>query len=375
MKKMHIHSLAVRRRGERRAALTPDSTRRLVDLGQRITVEPGAGRGSGFDDSAYVDSGAGVETDVEPDLIVCVEPPEPDRTGGAAAVLGLLEPLDAPERLEKLAAGGATCLAFELVPRTTRAQAVDALSSQATLAGYQAALEGAALCDRILPMLTTAAGTLRPGRVLVLGAGVAGLQAIATTRRLGAVVAGFDVRAAASEQVESLGATFVTVDMEVQDASAAGGYARQLEEDAETRLLAGLADHVAAADVVITTAAIPGKKAPLLVTEEMVRAMRPGSVVVDGSAATGGNCELSRPGEIVVVDGVTIAAPLDLVSRCANHASQLYARNVSNFVSLITDEENHLSIDTDDAIVAGSIAARDGEITHEWVLAARGGGS
>ena len=375
MKAMHIHALASRRPGERRTAVTPESARRLAESGHRVTLEPDAGLGSGYDDPSYAEAGAEITTGVESDLAVCVEPPEPDHLPASRAILGLLEPFDPSDRLEKLASGGATCFCFELAPRSSRAQSIDALSSQATLAGYQAVLEGAALCDRILPMMTTAAGTLRPGKVLVLGAGVAGLQAIATARRLGASVSGFDVRAAAAEQVESLGASFIAIDMETQDASTAGGYAQQLEEHAETRLLAGLFDHVAAADVVITTAAIPGRKAPLLVTGEMVAAMRPGSVVIDGSASTGGNCELTRPGETIVAEGVTVAGPLDLVSRCANHASQLYARNVANFVALLTGDDGELVIDTDDDIIAGTMAARDGKIVHEWILRTQGGKS
>lgn len=350
--------------------MTPASVRALVEGGHTVSIEPGVGSGSGYPDDDYVAAGAAAgSADVEADLVVVVESPEAKAIAGAQAVLGFLEPLDDPHRLAKLATSGSTLFAFELVPRITRAQSVDALSSQATLAGYQAALEGAALCDRIFPMLTTAAGTLRPARVLVLGAGVAGLQAIATARRLGAVVYGFDVRAAAAEQVESLGARFVTVDLEPQDAAEAGGYARQLADDAEARLLRGLFEHVTAADVVVTTAAIPGRPAPRLVTAEMVAAMRPGSVVVDAAAPTGGNCDLSRPGETIVVDGVTIAAPLDLPSRSANHATQTYARNVSNFIELLTDDDGSLVADAGDEIVLGSTAARGGEVVHERVLA------
>lgn len=368
---MKIHALAPRRPGERRSPVTPDSIQRLVGAGHEVTVEVDTAAGSGYGDSELEEAGAQVRDDPDADLVVCVEPPSIEQVGRATAILGLLEPLDDPDHLEKLASGDATCLAFELVPRTTRAQSVDALSSQATLAGYQAMVEGASLCDRIMPMLTTAAGTLRPGRVLVLGAGVAGLQAIATARRLGAMVHGFDVRAAASEQVESLGATFVTVDMEAQDSTTSGGYAREVSGDSQERLLAELFPHVAAADVVVTTAAIPGRKAPLLVTAEMVEAMRPGAVVIDGAALAGGNCELSRPGETIVANGVTVAAPLDLASRNANHASQLYARNVENFLALMTTEEGALDVEVDDDIVQGATAARGGEIVHEWVLKAR----
>lgn len=367
---MEIHALAPTNRWERRVAVTPESARRLIGQGHSVSISPGAGVGAGHSDESYEEAGVRIGRHSAADLLVCVEPPDPDQVTDATAVLGLLDPLGSPADLEKLAGGGATLLAFELIPRTTRAQMVDALSSQASLAGYQAALEAAALSDRIFPMLTTAAGTLRPALVLILGAGVAGLQAIATARRLGAAVSGFDVRAAAAEQVESLGASFVTVEVEAQDSSDSGGYARELADDAETRLLAGLYDHVVGADSVITTAAIPGRPAPLLVTAEMVERMRPGSVVVDGAASTGGNCEVSQPGDTIVIGGVTISAPLDLPSRSANHASQLLARNVANYVELISGGEGDLELDVDDDIVQESIAARGGELTHARVRAA-----
>lgn len=370
MKSMRIHVLAPATRWERRVAVTPDSARRLMEQGHEVSIDPEVGISSGYPDDDYRSHGVSVGRPDQIDLMVCVEPPTPDATAGARSVLGLLDPLGGAEAVVKLAQGGAALLAFELVPRTTRAQTVDVLSSQASLAGYQAALEAATRCDRIFPMLTTAAGTIRPARVLVLGAGVAGLQAIATARRLGAMVQGFDVRAAAAEQVESLGATFVTVDVEAQDAATAGGYAQELEEDAETRLLNGLFPHVEAADAVLTTAAIPGRPAPLLVTAAMVEAMRSGSVVVDGAAATGGNCEVSQAGETVVVDGVSVSAPLDLSSRSANHASQLFGRNVVNFVALLTGEDGSLDLDVDDDIVQSATVARNGEVGHDRVRAA-----
>lgn len=369
---MQIHVLAPGSRWERRVAVTPDSVRRLAEQGHRVSIDPGAGDASGYPDAGYREVGASIGRPEEVDLLICVEPPSADDTAGAHAVLGLLDPLGRVAEVDKLAQAGAALLAFELIPRTTRAQTVDVLSSQASLAGYQAALEAAVRCDRIFPMLTTAAGTIRPSRVLVLGAGVAGLQAIATARRLGAVVHGFDVRSAAAEQVESLGATFVSVDVEPQDATAAGGYAQELEKDTETRLLEGLFPHVEPADAVITTAAIPGKPAPLLVTAGMVEAMRHGSVVVDGAAATGGNCEVSRPGETMTVDGVSISAPLDLPSRSANHASQLFGRNVVNFVTLLTGEDASLQLDVDDDIVQAATVARGGQVVHERVHAALG---
>lgn len=364
---MHIAAIAGRRPGERRSPLTPKSVEKLVAAGHAVTVEKEIGDAAGFSDDAFRSAGAEVGTPGQVDLLVTIEPPEAGRIGQASAVLGFLEPLDDPEHLQTLADAGGSLYCFELVPRVTRAQTIDALTSQANLAGYQAVLEAAAACDRIFPMLTTAAGTLRPAGVLVLGAGVAGLQAIATARRLGAVVTAFDVRSAASEQVESLGARFITLDLEAQDERSAGGYARELEEDAEERLLRGLHDHVVQADAVITTAAIPGRPAPRLVTEEMVRAMRSGSVIIDGAASTGGNCEVSRPGETVVHEGVTVAAPLDLPSRCANHASQLFARNVTSFIELVTGDDATFTPDPDDEVVTGATAARSGEVVHDRV--------
>lgn len=366
---MRIAALAATRDGERRTPLIPATVRALVDAGHEISVESGVGAAAGFDDAAFQDAGASVgASHGGADLLVAIEPPSPEAVEGAAAVLGLLEPLDGAEGIGHLAATGATLFAFELLPRTTRAQAADALSSQATIAGYQAALEAARLSDRIFPMLTTAAGTVRPAEVLVLGAGVAGLQAIATARRLGAVVAAFDVRGAASEQVESLGARFVTVDMEAQDERASGGYARALADDDEARVLAGLLEHVASADAVVTTAAVPGRPAPRLVSADMVASMRPGAVVVDGAGATGGNCDVSQPGRTVVHDGVIVTAPLDLPSRKPNHASQLYARNVAAFVGFLTGGDGALDVDADDDLVVGSMVARDGRIVHERVL-------
>lgn len=365
---MRIAALAAARDGERRSPLTPSTTAALVDAGHEVTVEAGVGAGAGFDDDHFRDAGADVGAVDEADLLVTIEPPSVDRIRGSTAVLGLLEPLDDPDRIAELAESRAALFCFELLPRTTRAQAADALSSQATIAGYQATIEAARLCDRIFPMLTTAAGTLRPAVVLVLGAGVAGLQAIATARRLGAIVSAFDVRASASEQVESLGARFVSVDLEAQDEKAAGGYARKLDADDETRLLRGLADHVANADAVVTTAAVPGRRAPRLVTADMVAAMRRGSVVVDCAGATGGNCEVSRPGETIVHEGVTVTAPLDLPSRGANHASQLYAKNVASFIALVSGDGGAFEIDVDDDIVMATMAARDGEIVNQRIV-------
>jgi NAD(P) transhydrogenase subunit alpha len=264
-----------------------------------------------------------------------------------------------------MAAHGAIIFAFEAVPRTTRAQVVDALSSQATVAGYQGVLEAATLTDRLFPMLTTAAGTIRPSRVLILGAGVAGLQAIAMARRMGAVVSAFDVRAAAAEQVRSLGATFIEVEMQAQDASTSGGYAKEVAADQQAQILAGLAPHVAAADVVVSTAAIPGRSAPLLIDDSMVSSMRRGAVIVDLAASTGGNCSATQPGSRIEVDGVIVEGATDLVSRVARDASAMYARNVAAFVDLITGADDAAFVaNWDDDIVAESCVARDGVLVH-----------
>jgi NAD(P) transhydrogenase subunit alpha len=322
--------------GERRVALTPTAVGRLVEAGNSVVVEEGAGVAAGFPDSGYRASGADIvdrKAALSRPLVTAVDLPA-DLPGGGT-VVGLLKPLERPDEMRRLAAQGTTALAFELVPRITRAQGMDALSSQATVAGYQAALEGAIIAIRFFPMLTTAAGTVPPGKALVLGAGVAGLQAIATCRRLGAVVSGFDVRAAAAEQVRSLGATFVQIDVAAQDETASGGYARELDTASEEAVLAGLAPFVAAADVVIATASIPGRPAPLLITAEMVASMRPGSVIVDLAAATGGNCAVTQRDRVVAVDGVSIVGYTNLPARKPHDASQMYARNVSALVALI----------------------------------------
>ena len=354
--------------GERRVALTPDVVGKLIERGHVVVVETDAGRRAGFIDDEYRAKGAEVGTAADAwsaDFVatVSLDDPLPD-LAPSSVLLGLLRPFDEPERMVRLAETGATIFAFEAVPRTTRAQTVDALSSQATAAGYQAALEGAAATDRFLPMLTTAAGTIPPGRVVVLGAGVAGLQAIATAKRLGAIVSAFDVRAAAAEQEESLGASFIDLEVERQDETQTGGYAREVAEDTQARIMDGLAPHIAQADVVITTAAIPGRPAPRLISAEMVEGMRSGSVIVDLAASTGGNCELTRPGETVDHGGVTIIGDTDLVSRVAHDASRMLAKNVASFLDLVTDDEGGLSLDFDDDIVAAACIARDGQIIH-----------
>ncbi len=352
--------------GERRVALTPEVAAKLVAKGHQVAVEAGAGVAAGHSDAEYASIGAEVVDTASAwsaDLIASVDRP-PASIAVSGAILGLLRPFDDVEGIGMLAATGVTGFAFEAVPRTTRAQVVDALSSQATIAGYQAVLEAATRSDRMFPMMTTAAGTLRPAKVVVLGAGVAGLQAIATARRLGAVVAAFDVRAAAAEQVRSLGAGFIEVEAAPQDASTSGGYAREVAADEQARILRGLFDHVTAADAVIGTAAIPGRRAPTLISRQMVEAMRPGAVIVDLAAATGGNCEATSPGETVAIGGVIIVGETDLVSRVAGDASRLYARNVASFVDLVTGEDGSFVPNWDDDIVSESCVMRDGRLVH-----------
>ncbi len=348
---------------ERRVALVPEIVSKLVAAGHQLTIEADAGTRAGHLDSAYVGAGASIGDPLQSEVVVCLD--LPDKTPKAGTViLGLFAPFQNKKDMEKLAKAGLTVFAFEAMPRTTRAQVVDVLSSQATIAGYQAVLEGATLSGRLFPMLTTAAGTIPPARVLILGAGVAGLQAIATARRLGAMVSAFDVRAAAAEQVLSLGAKFVSVDLETQDASTSGGYAKEVGKDDQQKILDGLAPAVIDSDVIICTAAIPGKQAPLLIEGKTVSQMRPGSVIVDLSASTGGNCELTQKGKTIEKHNVKIVGETDLVSRTAFDASRMYSRNVQSFLALIAGKDGGLELNWDDDIVAGSCIARDGKLVH-----------
>ena len=348
--------------------------------GYEVVVERGAGLRAFFDDDAYRSAGArlaGSPIDVwMSDLVASVSYPDEATTeliNQGLILVGLLEPLDRLREMERLAATGATVFAFELLPRTTRAQAMDALSSQATAAGYRAVLTAAEHSPRFFPMLTTAAGTIPPAQVLVLGAGVAGLQALATAKRLGAKVSGYDVRAAAKEQVESLGVVFVSLGIEAQDESLAGGYARELDAEDRVRQLEGLAPHVARSDVVVTAAGVPGRPAPLLVTAEMVERMKHGSIIVDAAASTGGNCELTRPDEIVEHGGVTVLGPTDLASQVPTHASQMYARNVVAFVEHVSTPEG-ARLDMEDEIVSGCLVAKEGRLVHTAMAEAIGRG-
>jgi NAD(P) transhydrogenase subunit alpha len=321
---------------EKRVAIAPDSIGRLKKLGIDIVVQQGAGLAAGFRDDAYVAAGARIAADAAAtfsgaSIIVKVQAPsgpELNLIPDGATVISLMRPGHSSDLAAKLAARNATGLALELVPRITRAQSMDILSSQATVSGYKAVLLGAEMLPRFLPMLTTAAGNITPAKAFVLGVGVAGLQAIATCKRLGAVVSAFDVRAAVREQVQSLGATFVAAELAAPGSETAGGYAREQSGDEQARTLAAIANHIKDVDLVISTAQIPGKPAPRLITAAMVQSMRAGSVIVDIAAETGGNCELSRPGETVVAHEVTILAPLNLPSTVPYHASQMFGRNV-----------------------------------------------
>jgi NAD(P) transhydrogenase subunit alpha len=344
---------------ERRVALVPDGVRMLVRAGCTVRVQRGAGRNAYVPDPTYADAGATLVDDVGGvldgvEVLAKVQPPTPQEIGriprGAVVVslLGAASPTDLDAALR---AAGVTMLALERVPRITRAQSMDVLSSQSTVAGYKAVLLAASELPRLFPMLTTAAGSLAPAKVFVLGAGVAGLQAIATARRLGAVVSAFDVRAVAREQVQSLGATFVAAEAVSADGEAAGGYAREQSAEQQRRTADAIARHVADMDAVITTAQVPGRPAPRLLTGEMVRRMRPGSVIVDLAAETGGNCELTRAGETVEVDGVRIIGPVNIASTVPFHASQMFSRNVVTLLRhLIT--EGALTVDPSDEIVS-----------------------
>jgi H+-translocating NAD(P) transhydrogenase subunit alpha len=360
--------------GERRVALVPESAGRLVRLGAAVEIERDAGAAAGFPNAAYEAAGATVAADRRAllsgaDLVLTVKPlaaAELAVLPQDAAYIAMLRPLTSPEQVHALAAAGVRSLAMELVPRITRAQKMDALSSQATVAGYRAVLLAAASHTKFFPMFMTAAGTIPPAKVLVLGAGVAGLQAIATARRLGAVVQGFDIRPAVKEQVESLGAQWVG--MELAEAEGAGGYAAEVSEETQRREHEHLHRLIADADVVITTAQIPGRPAPVLITEDMVDAMKPGAVIVDLAAESGGNCPLTRPDEDVRHGNALIMGPTDLAAGMPMHASQMYSRNVEALVQHIM-KDGALVIDASDEIVRDCLVTSGGEIVHPRVSA------
>jgi NAD(P) transhydrogenase subunit alpha len=364
------------REHERRVALVPEVVAALVADGHEILVEAGAGASAHFADADYAEAGALVLPDpaavsAAAECLAKVASPSAGERAllrSGQVVIAFLNPLGDPAGMSALAGTGATAIAIELVPRITRAQSMDALSSQATAAGYRAVLYAASTLPRFFPLLMTAAGTVRPARVLVLGAGVAGLQAIATARRLGAIVTGFDVRPAVREQVESLGAKFLELDLGAADTETEGGYAKELDEDAHRREQELVTGAVADSDVVITTALIPGRAAPVLITDEAVARMRPGSVIVDLAAEAGGNCELTEPGHIVERHGITLIGTLNLPSSMAQHASQLYAKNVQSLVTLLAPE-GALVVDMDDEILRESVVTRDGLVVNARVAA------
>jgi NAD(P) transhydrogenase subunit alpha len=357
--------------GERRVALAPDGVKALAKLGLELRVEPGAGVSAGFDDAAYAAAGAKLEADAlaAAELVLKVQPPsdsEIARLRSGTTLLSLMRPLDDPQRAASLARQGVTSFALELIPRTTRAQAMDVLSSQATIAGYRAVLVAALRMPKMFPMLVTAAGTITSARVFVIGAGVAGLQAIATAKRLGGVVEAYDTRAAAAEQIESLGARFVKLDLDAGDAQDAGGYAKAQSEAFYEKQRALMAATAAKSDVVITTALVPGQRAPLLIDEPGVRGMKRGAVIVDLAAANGGNVALTQPDAERDVDGVLVLGPTNLASEIPGDASRLFSRNL---VALVTHlvKDGKLALDLEDEITRGTLLTHRGAITNAAV--------
>jgi NAD(P) transhydrogenase subunit alpha len=364
--------------GEKRVALVPGALPPLTKIGATVQMEAGAGAAAGYPDQEYVDKGVVIVPDRrtlfgQADVLAQVNTfgtnPEAGRGDlmllrQGQVVIGMADPLGAPERSRELAQRGVTAFGLELMPRITRAQSMDVLSSMASIAGYKAALIAATELPRVFPMMMTAAGTLKPAHVLIMGVGVAGLQAIATAKRLGAMVSAYDVRPAVKEQVQSLGARFVDLGLDTAGAEDKGGYAKEQSEDFLRRQREAMTKVIAAADVVITTAAIPGKRSPILVTADMVAAMAPGSVIVDIAAERGGNCELTQAGKTVVERGVTIAGPLNLASTVPYHASQMYAKNLATFLLHLLDKEGKLVVNTADEITSGTLLCQGGDVVH-----------
>jgi len=370
-----------RRAHERRVAATPETVKKFVALGIEVAIEAGAGEASRITDAAYEAAGATIVNDVaqllsDADVILKVQRPllgnEEDGVNElalmkrGALLIAVLSPYNAPEAVQQYADAGITAMALEFVPRITRAQSMDVLSSQSNLAGYRAVLEAINVYDRAMPMMMTAAGTIAPARVMVLGAGVAGLQAIATAKRLGAIVSATDVRAASKEQVESLGGKFVMVESEeVANAETAGGYAKEMSDDYKRRQAELVAETLKKQDIAICTALIPGRKAPTLINDDMVRSMRPGSVIVDLAAEQGGNCTLTKPGEIIEIDGVTIIGLFNIPSRLSADASALFSKNLLNYLTPLFDAQTkQLNINWQDEIVTAATLTRDGQIVH-----------
>jgi NAD(P) transhydrogenase subunit alpha len=377
---MKVAVIKERRAHERRVAASPDSVRRMAGMGLEIVIETAAGEGASVGDAAFAAAGAAIAPDAatalaDADIVLKVQRPLLGGEGSidelaamkrGAVLIGLLQPAQNPEDVEAYARAGISAFAMELLPRITRAQAMDVLSSQANLAGYKAVVDAAAEFGRAFPMMMTAAGTIKAARVLVMGAGVAGLQAIATARRLGAIVSATDVRAAAKEQVESLGATFITVDESAaRAAETTGGYAREMGEDYQRRQRERITAELKRTDIVICTALIPGRHAPVLLTSGMVAELVPGSVIVDLAVEAGGNVEGSRPGEVATTpNGVTIIGHLNMPSRIAVDASQLYARNLLSFLTLLVDNEKNLKIDTADEIIKATLLTENGAVVN-----------
>jgi len=366
--------------GEQRVSMCPENIRLLTEAGIDFWVEQNAGVCAGFSDNDYLSAGAKIIAErsaifAKADIILQVQSFGANSQNAEQdlqllrpqqIVIGMMDPLAAPQAAQQVADTKATAVALELVPRISRAQSMDVLSSMATLAGYRSVLLGAEAAPRILPMLMTAAGTLQPARVLIMGVGVAGLQACATAKRLGAVVEAYDVRPAAREQIISVGATPVELDLPTESSEGAGGYAKQQSEEFLRRQREQMTEVVARQDIVITTAAVPGAKSPILVTEDMVKAMKPGSVVVDMAAERGGNCELTQLGETVVEYGVSILAPQNMASDVAYHASQMYGKNMQTLLELIV-QDGEINLDFEDEIIAGTVVAHNGEVTHPHI--------
>jgi NAD(P) transhydrogenase subunit alpha len=362
--------------GERRVALVPELVPKLAKAGVEVAVQAGAGAAAGFLDGAYTERGARIEADTlgNGDVALKVQPPTQAEVAAlkeGAALIGFLRPYDNADTIRALASRGVTAFSMELMPRITRAQSMDALSAMSTVAGYKAVVMAAERLPKFFPLLMTAAGTVTPAKVFVIGAGVAGLQAIGTARRLGAVVEAYDTRPVVKEQVESLGARFADLGLEAKDAEDKGGYAKAQTDDFYKKQQEGMLRHVAAADVVIPTALVPGQRAPVLITEEMVRAMRPGSVIVDLAAEQGGNCALTEPGRDVVRHDVVILGPTNVASTMPLHASEMYARTVANFLAhLLVD--GSLRLDLEDDLTRGPLVTHQGEVVHEAVKARLG---
>ena len=364
--------------GEKRVAMSPANVQSLTDRSVKVLIQADAGSAAGYPDAEYSAAGATITADraeifASADIILQVqsfgsnnENSDDDlaRLRSGQLIIGMMDPLAFPQAAQAVADRGATAIALELVPRISRAQSMDVLSSMATLAGYKAVLMGASAAPRIFPMLMTAAGTLQPARVLIMGVGVAGLQACATAKRLGAVVEAYDVRPAAREQILSVGAKPIELDLDTGESEGAGGYAKEQGEDFLRRQRELMTEVVAQQDIIITTAAIPGAKSPILVTEDMVKAMKPGAVIVDLAAERGGNCDLTEQGKTVMAHDVTILGPENVPSELAYHASQMLGKNMQTLLELILDEEGNLNLDFNDEIVAGTVVAHQGEVPH-----------